>query len=335
MLTSRKPAGVGIGWQPPVYLKPGDTVAVSVTGLGTLTNRIADAQSSNPTVEQVQAVSHLRMNNHGKVPEVEFLTQINNKQLYYKSLGQARDNHNIVFVHGLGGSTEVFLPLIETLRLEPMYRRNRMHLFDLEGHGLSPTSPLSKLSIESFAEDLNGVFEHANISSSVTIIAHSMGCLIAVEFASRHPSKIHKLILIDAPEAPLDIFQRQVMRARVETARTRGMLAIANGVANYDLPLEMGTSNPLAVAAVRSSLLSQDPESYAKACTALAEAKLPILENDEIEIAMVVGSAIYPAYPKWIPIKNETPIHVLGSAGCWHVLADLQGVAAAMRKFLN
>ena len=34
------PAGVGFTRSPPVYLKPGDEVEVSISGLGTLRNRV-------------------------------------------------------------------------------------------------------------------------------------------------------------------------------------------------------------------------------------------------------------------------------------------------------
>ena len=33
--------GVGIGFDPPVYLEPGDVVEVSIDGVGTLTNPVA------------------------------------------------------------------------------------------------------------------------------------------------------------------------------------------------------------------------------------------------------------------------------------------------------
>ena len=32
------PAGVGIGLDPPTFLKPGDEVSVTISGIGTLTN---------------------------------------------------------------------------------------------------------------------------------------------------------------------------------------------------------------------------------------------------------------------------------------------------------
>lgn len=41
IIATGTPAGVGIGFDPPRYLNPGDVVTVSATGLGALTNRVA------------------------------------------------------------------------------------------------------------------------------------------------------------------------------------------------------------------------------------------------------------------------------------------------------
>ena len=38
VIATGTPAGVGIGFTPPRYLRPGDVVSVSIDGLGTLTN---------------------------------------------------------------------------------------------------------------------------------------------------------------------------------------------------------------------------------------------------------------------------------------------------------
>jgi 2-keto-4-pentenoate hydratase/2-oxohepta-3-ene-1,7-dioic acid hydratase in catechol pathway len=37
------PHGVGMARQPPVWLKPGDTVSVEIEGIGTLTNPVVEA----------------------------------------------------------------------------------------------------------------------------------------------------------------------------------------------------------------------------------------------------------------------------------------------------
>ena len=41
IISTGTPAGVGIGMDPPTFLKPGDTVSMSISGLGTLTNSFA------------------------------------------------------------------------------------------------------------------------------------------------------------------------------------------------------------------------------------------------------------------------------------------------------
>ena len=41
IIATGTPAGVGIGRDPPLFLKPGDVVSISISGIGTLTNRFA------------------------------------------------------------------------------------------------------------------------------------------------------------------------------------------------------------------------------------------------------------------------------------------------------
>ena len=40
IIATGTPAGVGIGYSPPLYLQPGDTVSVTISGIGTLTNPV-------------------------------------------------------------------------------------------------------------------------------------------------------------------------------------------------------------------------------------------------------------------------------------------------------
>jgi Fumarylacetoacetate (FAA) hydrolase family len=48
IIATGTPAGVGIGFEPPRFLASGDVVEVSVTGLGTLRNRIARPAATEP-----------------------------------------------------------------------------------------------------------------------------------------------------------------------------------------------------------------------------------------------------------------------------------------------
>jgi len=40
IIATGTPAGVGIGFDPPRFLKPGDEVSIEISGIGRLTNRI-------------------------------------------------------------------------------------------------------------------------------------------------------------------------------------------------------------------------------------------------------------------------------------------------------
>jgi pimeloyl-ACP methyl ester carboxylesterase len=312
-------------------------VAVTVSGLGTLVNRIGDYSSANSTLFRFME-SSIKADNAVKAVNGCGLTMINNKPLHYKRLGSA-SGPAMVFVHGLGGTTDFWMPLIKAQGLEST---NSLHLFDLEGHGLSPTSPLSNLSIRSFAEDLNGVFEHSELQSGATLVAHSMGCLIAAEFALAFPGKVGKLILLGPPPSPLPEAGSRGSFQRAETVRSQGMAAVVDAVVAGGTSESTKQLKPVVLAAIRLSLLGQDPEGYAKACAALAGSIAHSLDFSRIsaKTLLVTGSEdnISPpqlchnysaAMPRAIGVK------VLSSVGHWHVFEDLDGVVSATSDFLR
>lgn len=333
VLATGTPAGVGIGKNPPVFLSPGDEVVVSITGLGSLRNKITDVPPAPITQPSPLVESNATKAIHGAG-----LTKFGGKPLHYKRLG-AENGAPIVFVHGLGGTLEYWQPLIAAASLGD---KHALHFFDLEGHGLSPTSPLSTLSIASFAADLGHVVKHAGISSGggATLVAHSMGCLVALEFATAHPELVGKLVLIGPPPSPLPDAASKGSYTRAAAVRAGGMRAVVDAV------LEAGTSestkkqNPLAVAAVRLSLLGQEPEGYAKACTALAGATNAISVEKLTQPTLIITGAedkvsppsLCKSYGERIP---QSQVTVLEKAGHWHVFEDVEGVAAAVSRFLS
>jgi pimeloyl-ACP methyl ester carboxylesterase len=321
---------VGIGKTPPVFLKPNDEIAVTVTGLGTLKNRIGSYTATNPTPA---VASCMNSSNVNKAVNGFGLTLINGKPFNYKSIGSGPP---VIFVHGLGGTLEFWDPLIQTLSLK---QKHSLHLFDLEGHGLSPTSPLSALSIQSFATDLNGIFEHASIDSGATLISHSMGCLIAARFALEHPEKISKLILLGPPPSPLPEVASKGSYARADTARTKGMGEVVEAVVTAGTSDATKQQNLVALAAVRLSLLGQDPEGYAKGCTALAMSAEETLEWKRIQTQTLIitgdeDKVSPPQLCERMELPNKLPPVILEGVGHWHVFENVQGVAKAVETFL-
>ncbi|HTO13908.1 MAG TPA: fumarylacetoacetate hydrolase family protein, partial [Candidatus Binatia bacterium] len=43
LIATGTPPGVGLGMKPPVFMNPGDTVRMEITGLGALENPVKDA----------------------------------------------------------------------------------------------------------------------------------------------------------------------------------------------------------------------------------------------------------------------------------------------------
>ncbi|KIL85024.1 hypothetical protein FAVG1_11896 [Fusarium avenaceum] len=337
VIATGTPAGVGIGKSPPVFLQPGDEVSVSVTGLGTLTNRIGTSETVNPTVQQVSSKSPFHVTNSAKTLGADIgLTSFNGKPLNYQKKGSGSDQ--IVFVHGLGGTLDYWTPLISKLALS---ENNTLHSFDLEGHGLSPTHPLSKLSIESFASDIQSIFDAANITSSApaTLFAHSLGCLAALRFTIDNPGLVGKLVLVGPPPSPLPEAATKGAYARAAIVRKMGMRAVVDAVVDAGTSEHSKQSNLTAITAIRLSLLGQDPESYAKATWALAGATEELkVEGIEAKTLIITGDEDKVSPPslceKYASSIQDAQVVVLKNVGHWHVFENVDGVAEAVKEFL-
>jgi pimeloyl-ACP methyl ester carboxylesterase len=261
------------------------------------------------------------------------LTNINGKPLHYKRLGSGDDN--IVFVHGLGGTVEYFLPLISDLGLQD---KASLHLYDFEGHGLSPTHPLSVLTFDSLAADLAGVFSHAGITKSnpATIVAQVVGCVVALKFALDNPGLVKKLVLFGPPSVPLPDAYRRAFRERAEVIRTSGLGAVIDKVILSGTTEHTRKTNPLAVAAIRLSMLGQEPEAFAKALQAFSrdEAPLPV-ENLNVPTLIVTGSEDKGSSAAEYASKIKgAEVVVLPNVAQWHVFADLKAVSNSLKSFL-
>ena len=147
---------------PPRFLRGGDLVEISITGLGTLRNRVArpaaPARSSSP-----QAKGTLMKLSTGR-------------EVFVESAGEGPA---VVFVHGLGGTTNFYEPQASALAA-----RHRVVRFDLPGAGRSPFA--GECSIESFADDIEAVMDAAGIDHA-SIVGHSMGTIAVQYFAATRP----------------------------------------------------------------------------------------------------------------------------------------------------
>lgn len=344
VIATGTPFGVGFGLKPPVFLKPGDVVEISVTGLGTLRNKVILAQVDNHVTKRIQQESVIPVQNLDRTNGgVGLISLPGGKKLNATTVGHGPQT--IAFIHGLGGSISSFAPLLHELGLNDAdHAQYTSVLFDLEGHGLSPTAATSKITISSYAQDARDLLDTINVPQrrGITVIAHSMGCLVACQLASQVPGLIGRLVLIGPPPTPLPLEVADTWARRATQVRRDGMRVVATEVALSGISGKTRSGRPLSLVAVQMSLLSQDPESYAKGCAAFADARH--LQLDFAGLAegsrslLVAGAEDEISTPshvqKLAATMNGAAISVLQDVGHWHVFEDPRAVAAAVGEFL-
>jgi pimeloyl-ACP methyl ester carboxylesterase len=119
------------------------------------------------------------------------------------------------------------------------------------------------------------------------------------------------------------------------------MRDVAIAVAAAGTSAKTRANHPLAFTAVQMSLLAQDPEGYAKGCTALASAvnlkinfeqignkvRTLIITGDEDKISP-------PAHVQKLATVMGGDSIVLPGVGHWHVFEDCEGISGAVTGFL-
>jgi len=171
----------------------------------------------------------------------------------------AGDGTAVVMVHGLGGSSNSFQPLIG--RLEG-YRVLRP---DLPGAGRSAVRPgLSALG--QLASAVRDGVRAAGVERA-HFVGHSMGTLICQYLAAERPETVASLVLF-GPILEPPTAARAALKERAAAARSGGMVGIADAVAAGSV----ADGHPAAAAFVRESLMRQDPAGYVAHCVALSVA---------------------------------------------------------------
>lgn len=99
----------------------------------------------------------------------------------------------LVFLHGIGASYRMW---DEILKLLPL--RFQFITLDLLGFGRSP-KPDIHYAVEQHLVAIEKTLREQNIKHPVTIIGHSLGSLLAIEYANKNSKRVEKLILLSPP----------------------------------------------------------------------------------------------------------------------------------------
>ena len=243
----------------------------------------------------------------------------------------------VVFcVHGLGGSSNTFTPLM------PALARHRVVRIDLPGSARSQRAD-GALTIEGFVEALLLVCARLNISQAHWV-GHSMGTIVCQHLAVAQPKLALSLALFGPLIAPPDA-ARTALRARAMKAHSEGvagMHEITQALVTAALSADTRQRLPLAVAFVRESLMRQDGEAYARNCEALANGQPAAVEHINAPVLLVTGDEDGVAPPQAVRAMADklhgaksTRVVVLPRCGHWTTIERPEECQRELREFLG
>ncbi|MEQ8554211.1 MAG: alpha/beta fold hydrolase [Cyclobacteriaceae bacterium] len=107
-------------------------------------------------------------------------------KLHFRKYGEG---HPLFVLHGVFGSSDNWQTLGKSLA-----EKYTTYLIDLRNHGNSPHS--DEMNYEVMANDLAELMKDEGLES-IYLLGHSMGGKTAMHFATNHPEKVDKLIVVD------------------------------------------------------------------------------------------------------------------------------------------
>jgi pimeloyl-ACP methyl ester carboxylesterase len=162
----------------------------------------------------------------------------------------------VVLIHGVGMNQSVWAPQIDALTAA-----YQVVVYDMLGHGASAL-PTAAPTLDEYASQLEALLDAMQIERA-HVVGHSMGALVALEFALTHPQRTLSVAALNAvyDRTPA---QREAVMTRAAT------LSDAPAAAGVDATLSRWFGDPVpghltqAAQAVRDLLLSVDPVGYAR-----------------------------------------------------------------------
>jgi 3-oxoadipate enol-lactonase len=237
----------------------------------------------------------------------------------------------VVCVHGLGGSSNNWTPVMRALS------GHRVVRIDLPGSARS-ASVAGALSIQRFVDSVVSVCQQLDIHSA-HFVGHSLGTIVCQHLAAQRPHMVRSLALFGPLACPPEA-ARPNIRARAAKAAegSVAMQDIADAIVNGATSGLTRETQAAAVALVRESVMRQDPLGYSRSCEALAGAQSANLEEITAPVLLVTGDEDGVAPPgavrEMASRLREAQVEVLNRCGHWTTFERPAECAQLLGSFL-
>lgn len=171
-------------------------------------------------------------------------------------------------------------------------RRFRLLRYDIRGHGGSSTPP-GPYEMADLGRDVIRLLDELGIERA-SFCGLSVGGMTGMWLAAEAPERIERLVLLctSALLGPKSLWDE-----RIETARTKGMDVLVDGIVERWLTAPFRARDPETVEKLAGMLRGADPEGYAGCCAAVRDMdmrdRLPSITSP----TLVISGAEDPATP--------------------------------------
>ncbi len=218
-------------------------------------------------------------------------------QISYRLHGNAASPRRATLVHSVAMDRQFWQLVAERLAKD-----TAVMTLDCRGHGASD-KPAGPYTVEQFADDIADLLSHLGWDQTL-IAGASMGGMVALAFAARHPARTSALGLIDTTawygaEAPKN------WAARADQAMKQGLQSLIEFQTTRWFGDDFRAKNPNVVQHCIDIFLKNDLPAYVEACHMLGRADLrAALPGLKMPTAVVVGEEDYAA-----PVAMAQALH--------------------------
>ncbi|VUC31082.1 unnamed protein product [Clonostachys rosea] len=264
--------------------------------------------------------------------------------LYYLQTGST-DGPLLIALHGLGGSTSTFEPVLPYIPA-----RYRIILVDFPGHGKSPLSAAeTPLSVGGHVSDVGDLVAHLQAvggdasKGKITILGHSLGAAVAMHYAAQNPNNVAGLVLLGPIQSASHIpAVRQRMLDTAANTRKQGIEFAAKLATQTNFPLDdQRPVNPAHRKAVESAVVRAQQEGYAQTCEAIVS-----MDHKDPDYSAITCPAVVIAGDLDIisPVARSTGLNdrlggdssvEIVKSGHQQILESTDAVGAAMSKLFQ
>ena len=165
-------------------------------------------------------------------------------------------NAALLFIHGVGMNQNVWQPQIEYFCAD-----YRVIVYDLLGHAGSPL-PAEDAGLVNYSDQIKALLDHIGFET-VSVVGHSVGALIAIDFALRYPRRVNSVVALNI------VYQREEQKHKEVLTRANQVLE-QNRVTGVDKTLKRWFANKTddadleKIRMIRQCLENANPTGYGR-----------------------------------------------------------------------